>query len=99
MGNNADNNVFYRVQNGDTLESICKKLKVSKNYILSLNKIDENKLEQGDVLLVKSTSCVFHIVKPTETLFSIAKQYNVSVEELKQKNNIDVLFVGQKIII
>ena len=91
--------VLYRVQSGETLESICKKLKVDENYICSFNDFDKNRIEHGDVLFVPKTKCICHIVKPTETLSSIAKQYNISVEELKQKNNIEVLFVGQKLFI
>ena len=90
---------LYRVQSGETLESICKKLKVNENYICALNQIDKEQIEKGDVLFISKTNYVYHIVKPMETLFSIAKQYNTSVEELKQKNNIEVLFVGQKLFI
>jgi membrane-bound lytic murein transglycosylase D len=44
----------------------------------------------------------YHIVKSGETLFSIAKAYGVSIGEIRKWNeirNLDVLKVGQKIVI
>ena len=40
-----------------------------------------------------------HIVKNDETLFSIARQYNVSVATLRELNQLtkDTIFVGQKL--
>jgi LysM repeat protein len=42
-----------------------------------------------------------HLVKKGETLFSIAQNFGLSVEELKKMNNlsVDTLLVGQKLII
>ncbi|MGC8864742.1 MAG: LysM peptidoglycan-binding domain-containing protein [Bacteroidales bacterium] len=44
---------------------------------------------------------LFHLVKPDETIFSIAKQYNVSVSELLNINNLTSYYLnpGSKIIV
>ncbi len=45
---------------------------------------------------------IYHIVKSSETLFSISRTYGVSIGELRQWNdidNLDVLNVGQRILI
>lgn len=44
-------------------------------------------------------SSEYHIVKKGETLYSISKQYNTTVEDLKRINNLDSnkILVGQKI--
>ena len=86
-----ENTAFYRVQKGDTLSSICEKLNVKKDFVLSLNNTSENNIEQGDVLLIEKTQNICHIVMPTETVKTIAQKYNISVEELKRKNNTKVL--------
>ncbi len=38
---------------------------------------------------LKGTTPVFHFVKPDETLYSIAKKYNISVEKLMKINNLE----------
>jgi LysM repeat protein len=47
------------------------------------------------------TASEFHIVQPKETLFSISKQHNITVEELTSWNKIQgtTLSVGQKLIV
>ena len=45
---------------------------------------------------------IYHIVKSSETLFSISRTYGVTIGELRQWNTIDdldVLHVGQRILI
>ena len=41
----------------------------------------------------------YHTIKKNETFYSIAKQYNLTVQELKQLNKVDInnLKIGQKI--
>ncbi len=41
-----------------------------------------------------------HVVRPGESLFSIAKQYNTTVEAIAQLNNLsdtNVIYAGQKL--
>lgn len=40
-----------------------------------------------------------HTVLPGDTLSSIAQKYGTSVQEIKEKNNILFIFVGQQLII
>lgn len=42
-----------------------------------------------------------HVVQSSETLYSIARQYDITVEELKELNNLDdnTIKVGQKLIV
>ncbi|MFC2113875.1 LysM peptidoglycan-binding domain-containing protein [Bacteroidota bacterium] len=48
-----------------------------------------------------SSESQVHIVKAGETLYAISRLYNVSVEEIKKRNNLSTtsLYVGQKLII
>ncbi len=60
------------------------------------------KKEKKKVSINVNKDGFYHIVKSSETLFSISKLYNVSIGKLRQWNNIedlDVLSVGQKLIV
>ncbi len=59
------------------------------------NEVDEAKEE------VTEMSGQFHEVKPSETLYSISRLYNVSVSELKALNKLqsNALDIGQKLLI
>lgn len=54
-----------------------------------------------DVPMESTDAKVVHTVEPTQTLFSISRMYNVSVDELKKWNELQQseLSVGQKLIV
>ncbi|OWP79927.1 peptidoglycan-binding protein, partial [Flavobacterium covae] len=91
----------HLIQKSETLESIALKYKVSKTEILKLNTGAEKGIQENTILIipnVHSISYMFkkndvnavsydkHEVSNKETLYSIAKQYQLSVEELKEAN-------------
>ncbi len=59
----------------------------------------ETKKTTGNI--TKISANVVHVVKPNETLFSIARQYGKSVETLATKNNLNgsSIKVGQQLVI
>ena len=63
-----------------------------KNYFVVC---ENEKLCIGDYILIKKINKSFHVVKPGETLKSIATFYNKDEDYLKQKNKTSRLFVGQ----
>lgn len=94
----------YIVQKGDTLWNISKKLDTSVDEIKRLNNLTSNLLFVGQELKVPNyytveDSNVNYIVKKGDNLYSIAKQYNTTVPELKSYNNLttDNLSIGQVI--
>lgn len=97
----------HTVQSGETLFSIAKKFDVSVEQLREWNNLSGNNLEVGRSLIVSQGSsassgdAITHTVQPQETLFSISKQYRVSISELKQWNNLSSnnLNVGQKLTI
>ena len=60
-------------------------------------------LKIGDNLLVpkQEIANLIYIVEPKDTLWSIAKKNNISVEKLKELNNLttNLLSIGQELII
>lgn len=86
----------YKVQKNDTFSSIANKLKLDINEIKTLNKIDTIQ-EDMVILLPKSyTNC--YIVKPLDTYAQIAKNLNITEQQLKDITNNKKLFIGQRII-
>ncbi len=72
-----------------------------KIFSLNIEQViyEKNNLTKGDIVIVKDINRIIHVVRPLENLESIAKKYNVSVEYLMEKNNINKIFIGQQIYI
>jgi membrane-bound lytic murein transglycosylase D len=98
--NNASNSESYRVSSGDTLGAIANAHKVSIKDLMSLNDIsDPKRIKAGQLLKIphgSSDSSVqlansksgsdYHLVKSGETLYGIAKKYNLTLGKLKSIN-------------
>lgn len=78
-----------------TKEDFCYKHCVSTNC---LNSNQEN-FRVGEYVLINNKPTKVHIVKPKDTLQSIAIKYDVSVEKIKEKNKINAIFIGQQLFI
>lgn len=97
----------YTVVSGDSLWSIAKKFNVSVTEIRNLNNLKSDLLSIGQVILipVKTPTIpseeTIYIVKSGDNLYSIANNYNVTVSEIKEANNLtsNLLSIGQSIII
>ena len=93
----------YIVQKGDSLWKISRDYKISVKDLIELNNLTTTTLQIGDKLLVpiQTNNEKTYIVKRGDTLWSIAKENNITVNELKEKNNLttNLLSIGQTIII
>lgn len=94
------NTTTYTVQSGDTLYKIADRYNTTVSEIMKLNGLISNLLSIGQKLKIPSTSSNnenIYIVKNGDTLYGIASKYNVSVNDLKQLNNITTnnLSIGQ----
>ncbi len=84
-------NTTHTVQQGETLFSIAQQYNIEVQQLRQWNDLQGNDLTVGESLIVKKSAdedAVTHTVEPKETLFSISKQYNVSIAELKAWNNL-----------
>lgn len=100
----ADNNKYYIVKKGDSLYSIARRNNMTVDELKSLNNLTSNILSIGQRLIISSSSNVpnnVYIVKKGDTLWSIANNFNVSVNDLKKINNKsnNSLSIGEKLII
>ena len=96
--------IFYTVKAGDSLYSIAKKYNISVNNLINFNQMDSTFLSIGDELLIpikNNNQNLTYIVKSGDTLYSIAKRYNISIDSLRNSNNLnsDLLQIGQELII
>lgn len=108
----------HKVTKGETVASIAKTYKITPYDIYRLNPDAKNGIKENTTLLIpgatkapqvapvkeKTTKVAntIHEVQPKETLFSLAKKYDVSVEDIKKANGAALdngLQIGQKVII
>ena len=103
--------INYKVVKGDSLYSIAKKYNVSVDSIIKDNSLKNTTLSIGQILKIRVTEeeieeCfgedyietpVEYIVKKGDSLYSIAKKFNTTVDSLKKKNNLtsNTLSIGQ----
>ena len=95
----------YTVQKGESLYSIAKKFNTSVDILKSLNNLTSNSLSIGQKIKVpvsdNSNQVTSYTVKKGDSLYSIAKKFNTSVDSIKKKNNLssNTLSIGQKLTI
>ena len=92
----------HRVKSGETIEAIAKKYHVTPYEIYSLNPDAKKELKENAVLIIPKSKIVSpqttsttvkelvsfreHKVKRKETLYSLAKKYNVEQDQIKKHN-------------
>jgi len=103
--------IKHNVSTGETVNSISQKYRVTPYDIYKLNPDSQNGIQLNSVLLIPPSTTVVtsntskqaepksnpttHIVQPKETLFSLSRQYGVTVDALKEANA-DLLKDGLK---
>lgn len=90
-------NFYYRVQDGDDVTKLCTRFNTTKENILRNNY--DIPLYSGEILKIKTNDYLIHFVKPTETLESISKTYNITTAKLIEDNKLKntKLYIGQQI--
>ena len=99
----------YIVQKGDTLYSISQKYNTTPDELKKLNNLTSNTLSIGEVLLLPSGEVIesnvsnkqTYTVKSGDTIYSIARNNNITIDELKELNNLtsNLLTVGQVLLL
>lgn len=99
---------IYIVQSGDSLYSIARKFGITVNDLLKANNLTSSSLSIGQELIIpeiiedekeeeSNTPYETYVVKQGDSLYKIANQFNVSINELKELNNLtsNSLSIGQ----
>lgn len=107
--NSNDNDIItdgfsiYTVEKGDSLWKISKKFDIDVPDLIDINNLTDLTLHIGQKLLVPSSTYEdtdeYYTVKQGDTLWSIARENNITVNELKEINNLtsNLLSVGQQL--
>jgi LysM repeat protein len=103
--------VIHKVSEKETLYGISRRYGATVDAVLEYNPTAGSGLEIGQILKVpytpKSVAArptgggIVHVVAAKETMFSISKAYNVTMDEIRQWNNLqdNNLSIGQEILI
>lgn len=106
-GTNPNNMFMYTVKKGDTLYSIATKYKTTPPKIIDLNYLKSTNITPGQVLRIPETytkeedmyipNYISYTVKKGDTLYSIAKANNISVDTIVSDNSLtsNNLSIGQ----
>ena len=98
-GTNNNTSNIYIVKSGDSLYSIARKYNTTVDELMKLNNLSSNILSINQVLKVPSnnTSDITYIVKSGDSLYSIARKYQITVDDIKKYNNLtsNLLSIGQ----
>ena len=99
-----NNYKIHVVKKGDTLLHLSKTYGVSSKSIMDFNNLKSNHIKPKQTLIMpmqstqvsKKLSKKIHVVQKGDTLSSIAMAYKVSVQDIKNKNNLknDALKIG-----
>lgn len=92
---------YYTVKSGDSLWSISRKFGITVDELKNANNLSSNLLSVGQNLIIPGKKLDAtgeeYVVKKGDSLYSIAKKYNTSVDKLKEINNLtsNALAIGQ----
>lgn len=108
-GTNPNNMFMYTVKSGDTLYSIARKYNTTPSEIINLNYLPNTNLSIGQIIRIPEMytkeedmylpNYINYTVKKGDTLYSIAKSNNVSVDTIIKDNSLtsNNLSVGQNL--
>ncbi len=103
--------LVYIVKSGDNLWDIAQKYDTTVSTLMNINNLTSTNLKINQQLLIPKSKEIEvevtpgvgteYTVQSGDSLYSIAKKYNVTVDQIKEKNNLtsNLLSIGQKLII
>ena len=93
---------YYTVVSGDSLYAIARKYNTTVDGIKRLNGLTSNNLSIGQILKIPSSNnndinSITYVVISGDSLYSIARKYNTTVDEIKRLNGLtsNNLSIGQ----
>ena len=106
-GTNPDNMFIYTVVKGDNLYNIAKKYNTTVQEIMNLNNLKSTNLSIGQKIKIpeKYTNAgtlpnyTNYTVKKGDTLYKIANNFNISVDQIMKDNNLNmaILQIGDNL--
>ena len=96
--------ITYTVQEGDTINTIARRMGTTVNILRNINGQDAlNNLRAGNVICLPDTENTYvYAVRPGDSIYIIAKRFNVPAERILQTNYMnaeDILLPGMQLVI
>ena len=96
---------FHMVKEGETLYALSKRYNTTLGQLMVANDLETTLIKEGETLKVRNfesseaVSETVWIVSKGDTLYNIAKRNNITVDELKELNELsgNLIKVGQKL--
>ncbi len=88
---------FYRVQQGESIYSISRKMGMSMDSLVSLNSMDNaHRVSVNDKLIIPTVPGILYTVKSGDTIKKIAEKYSIDVDDIISANemNSDTINAG-----
>ncbi len=96
----------YIVKPGDTIQSIAFKSLMTTDQLMEINNLLTDEIREGEILFIESNKMmpdknIYHTVTSGDSIYSIAKAYHATLDELKKLNNLqdDNLTIGQSLLV
>lgn len=100
----------YTVASGDSLSMIAKRFGITVDALKQANKLTSDKIQVGQKLTIPAKGEHSVTIQPVDSVYTvssgdslsaIAKRFGVTVDQLKQVNDLrnDTIFIGQKLVI
>ncbi len=93
----------YTIRRGDSLSVIAKRHSITVSQLKSFNQLKSSRIRAGDTLMlpILADKQIEYKVKSGDSLWRIARHFDVTISKLKQWNSLskDVLRIGDKLTI
>lgn len=96
---------IYKIEDGDTIDIIASKYNTTKDALFKINGTNDIIIKEGNLIIVPDNNeNVFRVytVKKGDTAFSIASEYNITVDNLLTLNGLnldDYIYENQQVLV
>ncbi len=95
--------VYYTAMPGENVENIAKYFCTQRENIIIMNKLNSNIIQEKTTLKIplNPEKAYVYTIKPGDTLYQIARDFNTSVDKIKIINNLksNTIYPGNKLVI
>ena len=88
-----------RIERPITMQKLCSECKMTQARLVELNELTSSQLYVGQRLIIEEMNGQEYVVQPFDTLERIATTFGVDKATIEAYNQIDNVFLGQKIFV